>query len=91
MLCPTATCGNWSTSLSDALALLPLTDDFSPGGRDGVSGAWIQPNNCWQPQEHEARHDHPHGSGIVVARSAALAMTCAVLVLYSRKWATSAG
>ncbi len=81
---------NWSTSLSDALGLLPHEYNFSVGKRDGVSWAWIQPNDRWQPQEHEARHDHPHGSGLVVAHGAALAMTCAVLILYSRRLPISA-
>ncbi|TLU72454.1 hypothetical protein [Lichenicoccus roseus] len=75
----------WSTSLTDAIGLLPPSYNFSVGRRDSVSWAWIQPNDRWQPQEHEVRHDHPGGSGLVVAYTAALAMTCAVLILHSRR------
>ena len=70
-----------STDLTDALDLLPRDYNFSLGQRDGVFWAWIQPNDRWQPGEYEARHDHPGGSGLVVAYTAALALACAAILL----------
>ena len=83
--CVRAIGSDWSTSLTDAIGLLPQHYNYSLGERDGVSWAWLQPNDRWQPQDHESRHDHPGGSGLVVAHSAALAITCAVMILHSRR------
>jgi hypothetical protein len=74
--------GRWSTDLGDALRLVPPDYNFSIGQRDGVCWAWIQPNDDWEPADHEARHDHPAGSGLVVASTGALALTCAALILH---------
>ena len=79
---PTGPAGlSWSTDLRAALALLPDDHNFSVGRRDGVCWAWIQPNALWAPAEHEARHDHPAGSGLIVAHTAALAFTSAAIML----------
>jgi hypothetical protein len=76
---------HWSTNLTHALALLPPDYNFSLGHRDGVCWAWSQPNDRWEPAEYEARHDHPGGSGLVVAHTAALALTCAGVILQIRR------
>jgi hypothetical protein len=73
-----------STDLDDALALLPPGFNFSLGHRDGVFWAWAQPNDSWNPGDGESRHDHPGGSGLVVARTASLAVACAALILRAR-------
>ncbi len=70
----------WSTDLDAALTLLPPDYNFSTGCRDGVCWAWIQPNDAWAPAEHEARHDHPGGSGLVTSHTAALAVICAAIL-----------
>ena len=72
----------WSSDLSQALNLLPADCNFALGHRDGICWAWIQPNDDWEPGENESRHDHPDGSGLVVAYTAALALTSAVLILH---------
>lgn len=76
--------GRWATDLTEALALLPPRHNWSLGRRDGVCWAWIQPNDKWEPGEFESRHDHPQGSGLLVARTEALALTCAAASLYIR-------
>jgi hypothetical protein len=74
----------WSSDISDALKLVPLTHNFSLGRRDGVCWAWIQPNDSWQPSDVEARHDHPLGSGLIVAETPVLALLSAALLLEAR-------
>jgi hypothetical protein len=54
------------------------------GLRDGVFWAWCQPNDDWETASGEARHDHPGGSSLIVAQTAALAMTCAALAMRLR-------
>lgn len=71
----------WSDELGAPVGLLTANYDFSVGQRDGICWAWVRPYDDWQPQEHEERHDHPDGSGLVVAYTAALALTSAVLLL----------
>ena len=73
----------WSNNLGAALAALPDNYNFSVGQRDGICWAWLQPNDDWQPGEFQSRHDHPGGSGLVVAYTAALALICAALLLYA--------
>jgi hypothetical protein len=75
----------WSTEVSTTIDLLSADYNFSVGQRDGICWAWIQPNDDWQPGEFEARHDHPAGSGLVVAYTAALALTSAILILYAQR------
>jgi hypothetical protein len=75
----------WSTDLTATLELVPPDHNVSLGRRDGVCWAWIQPNDRWEPGAHEARHDHPRGSGLIVAHTAALALACAILVLRLRQ------
>ena len=75
----------WSSDLQAACALLPLDYDFSHGRRDGVCWAWLQPNDSWNPAFHESRHDHPGGSGLVVAATPALALACALVALHLRQ------
>jgi hypothetical protein len=72
----------WSNDLSQALHLLPTDCNFALGHRDGICWAWIQPNDDWEPGENESRHDHPDGSGLAVAYTAALALISAVLILH---------
>ena len=72
---------NWSTEISGAFHLLPSGSNFSLGRRDGVYWAWIQPNDRWEPSQYESRHDHPTGSGLVVAATAALALASAAIRL----------
>jgi hypothetical protein len=74
----------WSSDISDALQLVSLTHNFSLGRRDGVCWAWIQPNDSWQPSDMEARHDHPLGSGLIVAETPVLALLSAALLLEAR-------
>lgn len=74
-----------TTDLNDALILLPPDYNFSLGCRDGVFWAWAQPNDDWEPVPGEARHDHPGGSGLIVAQTAALAVTCTALVMHLRR------
>jgi hypothetical protein len=78
----------WSRELSAALDLLPEDYNFSVGKRDGICWAWIQPNDDWQPGELESRHDHPQGSGLVVAYTAALALAAAAIMLYASRATT---
>jgi hypothetical protein len=73
-----------TTDLNDALVLLPPGYNFSLGCRDGVFWAWSQPNDDWEPTPGEVRHDHPGGSGLIVAQTAALAVTCTALVIRLR-------
>jgi hypothetical protein len=71
----------WSSELSAAIGLLSADYNFSVGQRDGICWAWIQPNDNWQPGEFESRHDHPAGSGLAVAYTAALAFASATFML----------
>jgi hypothetical protein len=71
----------WSTDLSAAIGLLSAEYNFSVGRRDGICWAWIQPNDDWQPGEFQARHDHPDGSGLITAYTAALALMSAILLI----------
>ena len=73
-----------STVLMDVMGLLPADYNFSIGRRDGVCWAWIQPNDDWRPSDGEARHDHPGGSGLVVADTPVLAVACAAIRLHIR-------
>ncbi|MEJ0047322.1 MAG: hypothetical protein WDN04_15320 [Rhodospirillales bacterium] len=79
------TIAHCSTDIDEALTLLPHGFNFSLGHRDGVCWAWIQPNDTWEPQAGQSRHDHPGGSGLVVAYTAALALTCAAVILRIRR------
>ena len=74
----------WSSDLNQVLTLIPDHYNFSMGQRDGVCWAWIQPNDDWEPGENEARHDHPRGSGLVVAHTATLAVLTATILLETR-------
>jgi hypothetical protein len=76
---------HWSSDLSQALTLVPPDYNYSLGERDGICWAWIQPNNDWQPGELEARHDHPGGSGLIVAKTAPLAFISAAILLYAKR------
>ncbi len=73
-----------STILMDVVGLLPADYNFSLGRRDGVCWAWIQPNDDWRPADGEARHDHPGGSGLAVAKTPILAVACAAIRLHIR-------
>ena len=81
---PAGAAHSCSTNVSDALMLLPPDYNFSVGHRDGVFWAWAQPNDRWEPGDEQARHDHPGGSGLVVAHTAALALTSAAVILRLR-------
>jgi hypothetical protein len=81
---PTRRGARWSEELGASIGLLTADYNFSVGQRDGICWAWIQPNDNWQPQEFEARHDHPAGSGLIVAYTAPLAMTTATIILCMR-------
>jgi hypothetical protein len=76
--------GDWLRDLSAALKLVPTDFGFSLGHRDSVCWAWIQPDDGWQPGPYEAGHDHPLGSGLVVAYTTVMALTCAAIVLRVR-------
>ncbi len=71
----------WSEDLMALLQLVPHDHNYSLGERDGVVWAWIQPNDDWTPGDHEMRHDHPRGSGLIVASTLPLAMAAAVVAL----------
>lgn len=71
----------WSDDLMAWLQLVPRDHNYSLGERDGVVWAWIQPNDDWTPGAHEMRHDHPCGSGLIVAHTLPLAMAAAVVAL----------
>lgn len=71
----------WSQDFVALLDLVPADHDFSLGRRDGVLWAWIQPRDDWQPAANEARHDHPRGSGLVVAFTVQLALAAALVAL----------
>jgi hypothetical protein len=72
---------HWSEDLMALLQLVPRDHNYSLGERDGVVWAWIQPNDDWAPGDHEMRHDHPRGSGLIVAHTLPLAMAAAVVAL----------
>lgn len=78
--------GRWTSDVNDALALLSESHNFSLGRRDGVCWAWIQPNDGWEPPDLHARHDHPYGSGLVVANTPALALVSASVNLLLRRF-----
>jgi len=82
---PAARSAHWSTDLSAAIGLLSPAYNFSVGRRDGICWAWIQPNDDWQPGEFQARHDHPAGSGLIAAYTAALALMSAILLIYAAR------
>jgi hypothetical protein len=71
----------WSEDLMALLRLVPCDHNYSLGERDGVRWAWIQPNDDWTPSAHEMRHDHPRGSGLIVAFTLPLAMAAALVKL----------
>ena len=78
---PWASAVRWSEDLMAWLRLVPRDHNYSLGERDGVVWAWIQPNDDWTPGPHEMRHDHPGGSGLIVAHTLPLAMAAAVVAL----------
>jgi len=82
---PTKRAARWSTDLSAAIGLLSAEYNFSVGRRDGICWAWIQPNDDWQPGEFQARHDHPAGSGLIAAYTAALALMSAILLIHAAR------
>jgi hypothetical protein len=82
---PTTRGARWSTDLSAAIGLLSADYNFSVGRRDGICWAWIQPNDDWQPGEFQARHDHPAGSGLIAAYTAALALMSAILLIHAAR------
>ncbi len=71
----------WSEDLMALLQLVPRDHNYSLGERDGVVWAWIQPNDDWTPGDHEMRHDHPRGSGLIVASTLPLATAAAIVAL----------
>src|SRR6202161_4772253 len=71
----------WSEDLMALLRLGPPDHNYSLGGRDGVLWAWIQPNDDWTPGTHQMRHDHPRGSGLIVACTLPLALAAALVTL----------
>ena len=71
----------WSDDLMALLELIPADHNFSLGARDGVIWAWIQPNDGWEPAAHEVRHDHPRGSGLMVAHTVHLVLAAAMVTL----------
>ncbi len=81
---PASGAARWSDDLAAPISLLTMAYNFSVGQRDGVRWAWIQPNDDWRPKPFEARHDHPRGSGLIVAYTAPLALTAAALILCTR-------
>jgi hypothetical protein len=74
----------WSQDMVAVLPLIPADHNFSIGRRDGVVWVWIQPNDGWNPAAHEWRHDHPWGSGLVVAQTIPLAVAAAIVQLHKR-------
>jgi hypothetical protein len=74
----------WSQDVMASLRLIPADHNYSIGRRDGVCWAWIQPNDNWTPIGTEYRHDHPLGSGLVVANTMPLALMAAAMVLNHR-------
>jgi hypothetical protein len=80
---PAAQAPRWSEDLAALLRLIPPEHNFSLGERDGVLWAWVQPNDNWTPAANEARHDHPRGSGLIVACTLPLAVAAALVVLHS--------
>ena len=74
----------WSDDLMALLRLIPADHNFSLGVRDGVIWAWLQPNDGWEPADHEVRHDHPRGSGLIVAHTVPLALAAAMVTLRGR-------
>jgi hypothetical protein len=75
----------WSEDLMALLQLVPRDHNCSLGERDGVVWAWIQPNDDWAPGDHEMRHNHPRGSGLIVASTLPLAMAAAVVIVRSAR------
>lgn len=73
------------------LRLIPSDHDFSLGRRDGVVWAWIQPRDGWVPAAHERRHDHPRGSGLIVAHTVPLAVAAATVTLHGLSGCLRAG
>jgi hypothetical protein len=71
----------WSEDLTALLRLVPDDHNFTLGERDGVLWTWIQPNDGWSPADTEMRHDHPRGSGLIVACTLPLAMAAALVAL----------
>jgi hypothetical protein len=71
----------WSDDLMALLQVIPADHNFSLGVRDSVIWAWIQPNDGWEPADHEVRHDHPRGSGLVVAHTVPLVLAAAMVTL----------
>jgi hypothetical protein len=75
----------WSQDSRPWGELIPADHDYALGRRDGVPWAWVQPNDGWQPGEHDMRHDHPAGSGLVVARHALFPIITAIVILIGKK------
>ena len=75
---------HWSEDLTALLNLVPDDHDFSLGERDGVLWVWIQPRDEWRPGPDEVRHDHPRGSGLIVAQTLPLAVAAALVLLQHR-------
>ncbi len=71
----------WTGDLMAVLGLIPDDHNFAIGERDGAIWAWIQPNDEWAPTLHQMRHDHPGGSGLIVAQTLALALSAAVIAM----------
>jgi hypothetical protein len=71
----------WSEDVMASLELIPADHNYSIGRRDGVCWAWIQPNDDWTPVGTEYRHDHPLGSGLVVAYTMSLASMAAAMII----------
>jgi hypothetical protein len=74
----------WSQDVMASLRMIPSSHNYSVGRRDGVCWAWIQPNDAWDPAETEYRHDHPQGSGLLVAYTMSLALMSAAMILIQR-------
>ncbi len=75
------TAARWSEDLDALVGLVPHDHNFSLGDRDGVLWAWIQPNDDWVPGVNEMRHDHPRGSGLIVACTLPLALAASLVAL----------
>lgn len=84
--CWTEPIARWSEDMMAPLRLIPNDHNYSIGRRDGVCWAWIQPNDNWTPIGTEYQHDHPLGSGLVVANTMALALMAAALILTWQHW-----